>query len=394
MNLPMEGFKVLDLSRTLAGPYATMMLADMGAEVIKVEQPHIGDESRRFVPPKWNEESCYYLAANRNKRGITLDLKSEEGVRIVKQLVKQVDVVVENFRTGTMEKLGLGYEVLKEINPSLIFCAISGFGRTGPEKNRAGYDVLMQGFGGLMSITGEEGQPAKAGMSIADLTTGMFAAFAISSALHGVKQTGKGQYLDVSLLDGQVALLNHMVTGFYADGTYPKRMGTAHGTLVPYQSFKAADREIIIAVANDGLWKKLCKGLEWDDLFHNEKYALNFDRVKYRDELVNQLSERISQMMSDDIIERLEKAGVPCGPIQNIEEVLTHPQVIAREMMMDIRHPNIPDLKVPAFPVKFSETPTGVRRHPPLLGEHTSQVLQELGYSEEEIELLKDKRTI
>jgi crotonobetainyl-CoA:carnitine CoA-transferase CaiB-like acyl-CoA transferase len=394
MNLPMKGFKVLDLSRTLAGPYATMLLADMGAEVIKVEQPKTGDESRRFVPPKWNEESCYYLSANRNKKGITLDLKSEEGVAIVKQLVKESDVVVENFRTGTMEKLGLGYEVLKEINPRLIFCAISGFGRTGPEKNRAGYDVLMQGFGGLMSITGDEDHPVKAGMSIADLTTGIFAAFSISSALHGVKQTSRGQYLDVSLLDGQVALLNHMATGFFADGTYPKRMGTAHGTLVPYQAFKAADREVILAVANDGLWKKLCLGLEWDDLLKNEKYTFNYDRVKYRTELVNILSERIAQMESSEIIEKLEKVGVPCGPIQNIKEVLTHPQVMAREMMMDVKHPNIPNLKVPAFPVKFSETKTTARYHPPLLGEHNNQVLQELGYSEEDIEQLKNKNII
>jgi len=390
----MEGFKILDLSRTLAGPYATMLLADMGAEVIKVEQPIIGDESRKFIPPKWNEESCYYLAANRNKKGITLDLKSEEGRKIVKSLVKDVDVVVENFRTGTMEKLGLGYDALKEINPRLIFCAISGFGRTGPEKNRAGYDVLMQGFGGLMSITGEEDKPVKAGMSIADLSTGMFAALAISSALHGVRQTGKGQYLDVSLLDSQVALLNHMATGFFAEGTYPSRMGTAHASLVPYRAFHAADREVIIAVANDGLWKKLCIGLEWDDLLMNKKYTFNYDRVKYRNELEQTLAQRISQMDSREIIERLEQVGVPCGPIQTIDEVLTHPQVIAREAMMEVEHPNIPNLKVPAFPVKFSDTPTSVRYHPPLMGEHTNEVLQELGYSEEEIERLKNNAII
>jgi len=390
----MEGFKILDLSRTLAGPYATMLLADMGAEVIKVEQPIIGDESRKFIPPKWNEESCYYLAANRNKKGITLDLKSEEGRKIVKSLVKDVDVVVENFRTGTMEKLGLGYDALKEINPRLIFCAISGFGRTGPEKNRAGYDVLMQGFGGLMSITGEEDKPVKAGMSIADLSTGMFAALAISSALHGVRQTGKGQYLDVSLLDSQVALLNHMATGFFAEGTYPSRMGTAHASLVPYRAFHAADREVIIAVANDGLWKKLCIGSEWDDLLMNKKYTFNYDRVKYRNELEQTLAQRISQMDSREIIERLEQVGVPCGPIQTIDEVLTHPQVIAREAMMEVEHPNIPNLKVPAFPVKFSDTPTSVRYHPPLMGEHTNEVLQELGYSEEEIERLKNNAII
>lgn len=394
MTLPLEGFKVLDLSRTLAGPYATMMLADMGADVIKVEEPKFGDESRRFMPPKWNDESCYYLAANRNKRGITVNLKAPEGIEIIKELVKDADVLVENFRTGTMEKLGLGYDVLKDINPRLIFCSISGFGRTGPEKDRAGYDVLLQAFGGLMSITGEEDQPAKAGMSIADITAGMFAAFGIVSALHGAKKTGRGQYLDISLLDSQVALLNHMAIGYMAEGTYPKRMGTAHGSLVPYRGFKTGDNDVVIAVANDGLWNKMCSALEWTDLENEEKYKVNFNRVKYRDELEAIIQQRFLQMTSEEITEKLDCAGVPCGPIQTIDQVLNHPQVIARNMMMDIEHPNIPNLKVPAFPVKFSETPAQVRYAPPLLGEHTEEVLNSLGYSDEEKAKLRENSVI
>jgi len=390
----MEEFKVLDLSRTLAGPYATMMLADMGADVIKVEEPITGDESRRFMPPKWNSESCYFLAANRNKRGITVNLKTAEGIQIIKELVKTSDVLVENFRTGTMEKLGLGYDVLKEINPKLIFCSISGFGRTGPEKDRAGYDVLLQAFGGLMSITGEEDKPAKAGMSIADLTAGMFAAFGISSALHGVKKRGKGQYLDISLLDSQVALLNHMATGFMAEGTYPKRMGTAHGSIVPYRGFNTTDNDVVIAVANDGLWKKMCGALGWDDLLNDDKYTINYDRVKYRDELEAIIQNRFLTMTSQEITEKLDQAGVPCGPIQTIDQVLTHPQVIAREMMMEIEHPNVPNLKVPAFPVKFSETPPQVRYAPPLLGQHTQEILHDLGYSDTDIAELRERHVI
>ena len=392
MRLPLEGFKVLDLSRTLAGPYATMMLADMGADVIKVEEPSSGDESRRFIPPKWNDESCYYLAANRNKRGITVNLKSSEGIEIIKELVKDADVLVENFRTGTMEKLGLGYETLKEINPKLVFCSISGFGRTGPEKDRAGYDVLLQAFAGLMSITGEEDRPAKAGMSIADLTTGMFAAFGIVSALHASKNTGIGQYLDISLLDSQVALLNHMAVGYMAEGTYPKRMGTAHGSLVPYRAFKTGDNDVVIAGANDGLWNKMCTALGWTDRENEEKFKLNAHRVKYRDELETLIQERFLQMSSEEITGKLDRAGVPCGPIQTIDQVLKHPQVIAREMMIDIEHPNVPNLKVPAFPVKFSETKPQVRYAPPLLGEHSEEVLRSLGYSDEKIrELIENK---
>lgn len=393
MKLPLEGIKVVDLSRTLAGPYATMLLGDLGADIIKIEEPTQGDESRRFTPPKWNDESCYFLATNRNKRSITLNLKSPEAIEIVKQLIKDADVVVENFKTGTMEKFGLGYDVIKEINPKIVMCSISGFGRTGPEKYRPGYDILLQAYGGQMSITGTKDEPAKVGMSLADLNTGMFAAFSIVSALYLARETGKGQYLDVSMFDGQVSLLNHLATGFIATGEKIERMGTSHPSICPYQAFKAKDQEIIIAVANDGLWVKMCKAFGWEDLLI-EKYETNYKRVLCRDELVPILAERFAQMTVKEIMEVLDAASVPCGPINSIQQVIEHPITQAREMIWEIEHPTVPGLKVPAFPVKFSETPAQVRKHPPLLGEHTKEVLANLGYSEEEIEKMRAEQII
>lgn len=391
----LEGIKILDLSRTLAGPFCTMLLGDMGAEVIKVEQPGTGDESRRFTPPTWNGESCYYLTSNRNKRSITVNLKSEEGKEIIYKLAKSADVLVENYRTGAMDKLGFGYEALKEINPRLVYCSISGFGRTGPERNRAGYDLLLQGFGGLMSITGDPNRgPAKAGMSIVDLTTGMFAVYGVLSALFYAQKTGKGQFVDVSLLDGQISLLNHMATGYMATGKPAGRMGSAHPSIVPYQSFRAKDMDIILAVANDGLWKKCCQALEWFDLLEDSRFTINDDRVARRQELVTIISERLITMESKEIFERLDQAGVPVGPIHTIDQILNHPQVHAREMMIEIEHPNVKNLKVPGFPVKLSETPSNVRRYPPLLGEHTDEVLGELGYSNKQIGELKKGKVV
>ena len=387
----LAGVKVLDLSRTLAGPFSTMMLGDMGADIIKVEQPGTGDETRRFTPPTLNGESCYYLTSNRNKRSITVDLKTSEGKEIIYKLAEEADIVVENFRTGTADELGYGYEQLKEINPRLIYCSISGFGRTGSEKNRAGYDLLLQGFSGVMSITGEaEGSPLKVGTSIVDLTTGMYAAFAIVTALMARERTGKGQYLDVSLLDGQIALLNYHATNFFATGESAKRYGSGHPTIVPYQAFQAKDMDIILAVANDRLWVKCCEAFGWNDLLEDARFKTNEERVVYRTELVDIMNDRLSAMESKEIFDLMNIAGVPCGPIHTVEQLLTHPIVEEREMILEIDHPTINNLKVPAFPVKFSETPATLRRHPPLLGEHTNEILLEIGYSEEQIQLMKE----
>ena len=386
----LEGVKVLDLSRTLAGPFSTMMLGDMGADIIKVEQPGIGDETRSFTPPTLNGESCYYLTSNRNKRSITVDLKTSEGKEIIYKLAKDADVVVENFRTGAVDELGYGYEQLKKLNPKIIYCSISGFGRTGSEKNRAGYDLLLQGYSGLMSITGEEeGPPSKVGTSIVDLSTGMYAAFAIVTALMAREKTGKGQYLDVSLLDGQIALLNYHATNFFATGKSAKRYGSGHPTIVPYQAFQAKDMEIILAVPNDRLWVKCCEVFGWNDLLVDSRFKTNEERVVYRNELVEIINNRLSKMESNEIFELMNDAGVPCGPIHTVEQILTHPIVEEREMILEINHPTIESLKVPAFPVKFSETPAQLRRHPPLLGEHTNEILIELGYSNEQIQLMK-----
>ncbi|MGJ9459911.1 CaiB/BaiF CoA transferase family protein [Oceanobacillus sp. CF4.6] len=392
---PLEGIKILDLTRTLAGPFCTMLLGDVGADVIKVEQPGTGDEARNFTPPEWDGESCYYLSSNRNKKSITINLKSQRGKDIIYKLVEEADVLVENFKTGSLDKMGYGYDDLKKINPGLIYCSISGFGRTGPEKYRAGYDLLLQGFGGLMSITGEPDRtPVKAGMSIVDLTTGMFAAYGIQSALFAKQKTGKGQLLDVSLLDGQVMLLNHMATGYLATGKPAGKMGSAHPTLVPYQAFETKDANIIMAVGNDRQWENCCITMDWMDLLEDGRFKTNQKRVENRGELVPILKSRLVLMESKEVFEKTEKVGVPCGPIHTIDQVINHSQVIEREMIINVEHPHIKNLRMPGFPVKFSETPGEVRQYPPLLGEHTGEILSELGYTESEIEEMKAEKAI
>ncbi|MDF2684185.1 MAG: Formyl-CoA transferase [Brevibacillus sp.] len=391
----LDGIRVLDLSRTLAGPFCTMLLGDMGADIIKVEQPEQGDETRRFTPPTWDGISSYYLASNRNKRSITVDLKSVEGKEIIYSLAKTSDVLVENFRTGTLDQLGLGYEQLKEINPRLIYCSVSGFGRTGPEKNRAGYDLLLQGYGGLMSITGENGgSPVKVGTSIVDMNAGMFAIYGILSAMIAREKTGKGQFVDVSLLDGQVVLLNYLATSYFATGNPAGRLGTAHPSIVPYQAFAAKDGEIILAIANNRLWEKACQALGWGDLQEDPRFRTNDERVAHRELLIRIIQDRVSTMDRQEIVERLDVAGVPCGPIHTIDQVLEHPQVLAREMVLEVDHPIVKNLKMPGFPVKLSDTPAMVRRHPPLLGEHTDELLSELGIDSAKIDEWREKKVI
>lgn len=392
MVAALDGIKVVELSRTLAGPFCSMQLADMGAEVVKVEQPGVGDETRGYIPPEINGEATYFLSLNKNKKSITLNLKTGEGQRIVKQLVKDADVLIENFRNGTMEKFGLGYDILKEINPGLVYCAISGFGRTGPLKDAPAYDLLMQGFGGLMSVTGEAGRaPTKAGYSIVDLATGLYASYGVVLALlHRVK-SGKGQYIEVSLLDTIVSLSNYLGQSVLATGKAPGRMGSAHPNLVPYQAFETKDSYVIIAVPNDWLWKKMCDALELTDLKDHPKYALNVNRVANREELVGLLTDYTKSKETSEIVKKLSDAGVPSGPINDLVQLLAHPQVQNREMIQEIEHPTIGMLKMLGIPLKLSETPGAIRKAPPLLGEDTNDVLKHLGYSNEEINDLKEK---
>ncbi|PWA09217.1 formyl-CoA transferase [Pueribacillus theae] len=394
MVTPLEGIKVLELARTLAGPVTGQLLGDLGADVIKVEQPNIGDESRRFSPPDWDGESCYFLSSNRNKRSITVDLKSEKGKKIIYELVKKSDVLIENFRTGAQEKLGIDYETLKKINPRLVYVSISGFGRTGPEKYRAGYDLLLQAYSGLMSTTGEKGKPYKAGPSVVDMSTGILGALGAMAALMAREKTGEGQYVDCSLLDGQVMMLNHLATGYFATGKSAEPMGQGHHTIVPYQVFKAKDKDVVIAAANDSLWQKMCQALGWEDLLEIEEYKTNKQRVANREKLVPILSERIEQLISDEVCGKLDDVGVPCGPINTVGEVVTSPQAVARGMMAEIDHPTIKGLKTPAFPIKLSDTPASVRHYPPRLGEHTEEVLSELGLQKDEISKLNEEGII
>ncbi|MDI6878675.1 MAG: CaiB/BaiF CoA-transferase family protein [Desulfitobacteriaceae bacterium] len=392
MQGPLAGIKVLELSRTLAGPYCSMILGDLGAEIIKVEQPGTGDETRGYAPPYWGGESCYYLSLNRNKRGITLNLKTPEGQEIVKKLVKSSDVLIENFRTGTMEKFGLGYEVLREINPRLVYSAVSGFGRTGPMKNDPAYDLLMQAFAGLMSVTGEPGKPpVKVGYSIADLATGMFAAIGVISALYEREKTSRGQMVESSLLETLVSLQSYLGVGYLATGKVPQRLGAAHPNCAPYQVFEAKDEYFIIAVPNDWLWRKMCDALSLAELKEDPRFAINADRVHNRLELVELLTHYTHQYNAADIMAKLHEAGVPCGPINSIDQVLNHPQVLHREMVVDVEHPTAGMIKLLGIPIKLSETPGSIRLAPPTLGQHTKEVAVELGYSAEDVEAFKAK---
>lgn len=394
MSLPLENVKVLELAQTLAGPFSSQVLSDLGADVIKVEKM-TGDETRHFTPPDLDGESVIYLANNRNKRSLTLDLKTEEGINIVKGIAKECDVVIENFRTGTAERLGFGYETMKEINPGIIYLSISGFGRTGPLKDKTGYDLVVQAYSGLMGLTGEPGgPPVKAGFSVVDLTTGLLGAMSVITSLLHREKTGEGQYIDCSLLDSQVMLLNYFVPTYQATGESPPRMGSGHPSLCPYQAFQAKDQHVIVAVANDNLWVKCCEALGWDDLLANEKYRKNKDRVTHKDELLAIIKERLRQMTAASIIEALEAYGVPCSPIHSVEQVVNSEQVIARDTIQEIPHPTIQNLRVPVFPVKFSGIDMKVGSHPPSIGEHTDDILAEFGYSPEEISQLSNKGII
>lgn len=387
---PLDGIKVLDLTRVLAGPYATMLLGDLGADVIKIEQPGTGDESRNFGPFK-NGFSLYFMSVNRGKRSLTLNLKSERGQDIFNQLLTHTDVLVENFRPGTMEKLGLDYDTLKASHPSLIYAACSGFGQTGPYAEQGAYDMIIQGMGGIISITGEpDGPPVRVGTSISDITAALFTTIGILSALHHRNQTGKGQFVDVAMLDSLVAVLENAVVRYFATGEAPKPLGARHPAITPFEAFASADGHVIIALGNDTLWAKFCEHVNRSDLISNNRFQTNADRTENHAELFPILSGIMAQRTTDDWIDALGKIGVPCGPINAMDRVVNHPQVQAREMITRVAHHITGEVEVPGVPIKLSETPGDVDAPAPSLGEHTTEILTDvLRMSSEEVAKLK-----
>lgn len=399
--------RVLDLTRVLAGPWCAQTLADFGADVIKVERPGAGDDTRHWGPPYLKDadgadtaEAAYYLAANRNKRSVTIDIATPDGQRIVRELAAQSDVVLENYKVGQLKKYGLDYESLRAVKPDLVYCSVTGFGQTGPYAHRAGYDFIVQGIGGFMSITGERdgepgGGPQKAGVAIADLATGLYSTIAVLAALAHRDRTGEGQYIDMALLDVQVALLANMNTNFLASGKPPVRWGNAHPNIVPYQTFQTRDGWIIVAVGNDGQFRKFVEAGGRAELADDERFATNPSRVRHRDTLVPILAEMVKARDKADWIGALEAAGVPCGPINELDEVFDNEQVVARGMQVSLPHPCGADVKLVRNPIRMSATPPDARTAPPLLGAQTEDVLRDmLGYDDVRIAALKAKQAI
>jgi crotonobetainyl-CoA:carnitine CoA-transferase CaiB-like acyl-CoA transferase len=387
---PLTGIRVLDLSRVLAGPWAGQNLADLGAEVIKIERPKVGDDSRAFGPP-WvrdaqgrdTKDSAYFTSANRGKKSVTVNLQQPEGQALVRELAAKSDVLLENYKYGDLARYGLGYEDLRKINPRLIYCSVTGFGHTGPYKERPGYDFMIQGMGGMMSVTGEPdgvpgGGPQRAGVPIADIITGMYASIAICAALAHRAQSGQGQHLDLALLDSQIALLAYQNTNYFATGKPPRRIGNLHPNIVPYQPFSAADGEVILACGNDNLYRKFCEAAGCAGLASDPRFETNGKRVENRVELTRLLGEIFRKRSKKDWVELLDAAGVPNGPINDIAQVFAEPQVKARGVRIEVEHPVAGRLPMVASPMRFSGTPLEHRRPPPLLGEHTEEVLREL----------------
>jgi formyl-CoA transferase len=393
---PLAGVRVLDLTRVLAGPYCTMFLGDLGAEVVKIEQPGVGDDTRGWGPPFVGGESAYFLCVNRNKQSLTVNLKSAEGISLVRQLAERADVLIENFRPGAMEQFELGYEQLHAANPKLIYASLSGFGADGPMADMPGYDLIVQAWGGLMSITGsEESGPMKVGVAIIDLVAGLMLGKSIVAALYAREKTGAGQKLDTSLLEAEVAVLINAGSNYLVSGKVPGRWGNAHPTIVPYQSFQTEDSYLVIGVASEGIWQRFCVAIGKSELAEDPRFQRNPDRVANRQALIAILSEMFRSRNNATWLELLKQAEVPCAPIQTIDQVFQSPQVLHRNMLVEVAHPTAGTVRMAGLPVKFSATPASVRLAPPLLGEHSEQVLSSwLGMSSETIAKLKQKGVI
>jgi len=399
---PLAHIRVLDLSRVLAGPWAGQNLADLGAEVIKVERPKVGDDSRAFGPP-WvkdrggrdTKDSAYFTSANRGKKSVTVNMAKAEGQALIRALARECDVLIENYKHGDLARYGLGYEDLKSINPRLIYCSVTGFGQTGPYRERPGYDFMIQGMGGMMSVTGEPdgvpgGGPQRAGVPIADIITGMYASIAICAALAHRAESGAGQHLDLALLDSQIALLAYQNTNYFATGTPPRRIGNLHPNIVPYQPFRTSDGEVIVACGNDNLFRKFCDAAGCPELVQDPRFATNGKRVENRAEITRLIQEIFRNKTTAEWLGLLEAAGVPNGPINDIAQVFEEPQVKARGVKIELHHAAAGTLPLVASPMRFSATPLEYRLPPPLLGEHTDEVLRSLlGKSDAEIAQLR-----
>lgn len=400
---PLEGLKVLDLSRILAGPTCTQLFGDMGAEIIKIERPQKGDDTRFWGPPFLKDEqgndtseSAYYLCANRNKNSVAVDLTKEEGQAIIKDLASSCDILVENFKTGDLARYNLDYDTLSKINPKLIYCSITGFGMTGPYSKRPGYDFLIQGMGGIMSLTGkpdeEGGEPMKCGVGIADVMCGMYASVAILAALNSRHNSGKGQHLDISLLDCQVAWLINQGAGYLVSGEVPPRRGNEHPTIVPYSTFPASDQSFIIAAGNDAQFARMCQVIGAHDLAENPKFQKNTDRVLNRNELIPAINEYTKKQTAEHWLKAMEDAGVPCGPVNDLAQTFADPQIKHREMAITMPHRNNPDEGVTLIgnPLNFSDTPIQYKKAPPVRAEDTRKILSKhLGLSEEKLNELE-----
>ena len=399
----LKDIRIVDITRAMAGPYCTMMLGDFGADVIKVERPGAGDESRGWGPPFVGEaygpypgESAYFLSANRNKRSLTINLKDPAGQEIVKKLVGVSDVLIENFRTGVLDTMGLGYEELSKANPDLIYCSVSGYGRTGPYAERPGYDAIVQAEGGMMSITGpKEGPPSRVGIPIVDITSGMFAATAILAALYERMDTGQGQLIDISLLDTQAALLANVASNYLVGGESPERVGNAHPNIAPYEPVQARDKGFVLGAANQRQWERLCDAILHPELKEDPRFLKNGDRVKNREELIPTLNEIFQEKDADDWLEIIQSAGLPCGPINTVPEVFSHPQSETRGFIQKVEHSTAGEVPLTGFPYKLSRTPAEVQHAPPTLGEHNHVILIDLlGYTPEKVEELEKQGVI
>ena len=393
---PLDGVRVLDLTRVVAGPYCSMFLGDLGAEVVKVEQPGTGDDTRGWGPPFAGGESAYYLCINRNKKSLALDLKSPRAVELLRELAKVADVIIENFRPGTMERLGLGEKELRQLNPRLIYASLTGFGTDGPMSDWPGYDLIVQAWGGLMSITGTpDGEPVKVGVAIIDLVAGLMLGKAITAALFAREKIGVGQRIDTSLLEAEVASLINVGSNYLIGGKIPTRWGNAHPNIVPYQNFKTADGYLVIGVASEVIWKRFCQAIGRTELTDDARFANNSKRVENRAALIALLSEVFLQRNNETWFKSLTEAAVPCAPVQTVDQVFQAPQVLHRDMLLEVEHPTAGTVRMAGIPVKFSVTPASVRLPPPLLGEHSGEILKSwLGMNAESIDELKREKVI